>query len=288
MQIKKAVITAAGKDQHHLPLQTLIDQKGTERSVLSLVVNEAVYAGIEDVCVVVWPGDEQTYAKLLSDTTAKLTFVPQTEPRGYAHAVACAREFVGDEPFLHLVGDHIYVSPNVGGCARQLVEVATDQDCSVSAVQVSPERLLPFYGVVGGQQVHGKPGLYCVDTVLEKPTPTEAEQRLIVPGLRSGHYLCFHGMHVLTPVLFEILLPMLASAPDDRVSLSSALAELARRERYLAMIQKFKRYDVGVKYGLFNAQLALALDGRDRNEVLTEIINVLASRQMLSEEEATE
>jgi UTP--glucose-1-phosphate uridylyltransferase len=288
MQIKKAVITAAGLGQRQLPLQTLIDQQGMERSVLSLVVNEAVRAGIQDICIVVWPGDEQDYAKLLSDTTARLTFVPQTEPRGYAHAVACAREFVGDQPFLHLVGDHIYVSPDAGGCARQLVEVATAENCSVSAVQVSPERCLPVYGVVGGQQVHGKPGLFCVDTVLEKPTPTEAEQRLIVPGLRSGHYLCFHGMHVLTPAIFEILLPMLASAPDGRASLSSALAELARRERYLAMIQKFKRYDVGVKYGLFNAQLALALDGRDRNEVLTELLNVLASRQMLSEKGVTE
>jgi UTP--glucose-1-phosphate uridylyltransferase len=283
MQIRKAVITAAGGGQRHLPLQTLIDQQGTERSVLSLVVSEAVRAGIEEVCVVVWPGDEQAYAKLLSDTTARLTFVQQAEPRGYAHALACAREFVGEQPFLHLVGDHIYVSPEPGGCARQLVEVATAEDCSVSAVQVSPERSLPFYGAVGGQQVHGKPGLYCVDMVLEKPTPTEAEQRLIVPGLRSGHYLCFHGMHVLTPVLFEILLPMLASASDGRASLSSALAELARRERYLAMIQKYKRYDVGVKYGLFTAQLALALDGHDRNDVLTEVVNVLASRQMLSE-----
>jgi UTP--glucose-1-phosphate uridylyltransferase len=70
--------------------------------------------------------------------------------------------------------------------------------------------------------------------------------------------------------------------------LSSALAELARRERYLAMIQKFKRYDVGVKYGLFNVQLALALEGRDRNDVLTELVNVLASRQMLSAKGVTE
>ncbi len=268
-------------------MQTLFDQQGTERSVLSLVVREAVGAGVDDICIVVYPGDEEPYANLLTDDAARLTFVRQTEPRGYAHAVGCAREFVGDEPFLHFVGDHIYVGPESGVCARRLLDVATTEDCAVSAVQVSRESLLPFYGVVGGQQVHGKPGLYRIDTVLEKPTPTQAEERLIVPGLRSGQYLCFHGMHVLTPAIFEILSTLLSAAPSGRVSLSSALSVLAQREQYLAMIQKSRRYDVGVKYGLFSAQLALALDGQDREEVLTELVNLLAVRKMLADEGET-
>ena len=283
MKVRKAVITAAGKEQRNLPMQTLFDQQGTERSVLSLVVREAVRAGVEDICIVVWPGDEEPYAKLLSDDAARLKFVHQTEARGYAHAVSCAREFVGDEPFLHFVGDHIYVGPESGGCARRLLEVAATEDCAVSAVQVTRESLLPRYGTVGGQQVRGKQGLYRVDKVLEKPTPTEAEQHLIVPGLRSGQYLCFYGMHVFTPAIFEILSTKLAASPTGRISLSSALAELAQREQYLAMIQKGRRFDVGVKYGLFTAQLALALNGQDRAEVLTELVNVLAVREMLSD-----
>jgi UTP--glucose-1-phosphate uridylyltransferase len=287
MHVKKVVITAAGKEQRNLPMQTLFDQQGVERSVLSLVVREAVRAGIEDICIVVWPGDEEPYAKLLADAAARLTFVRQTEPRGYAYAVFCAREFVGDEPFLHFVGDHIYVGPESGGCARRLLDVAAAEDCAVSAVQVSRESLLPFYGTIGGQQVHGKPGLYRVDTVLEKPTPTQAEQQLIVPGLRSGQYLCFHGMHVLTPVIFEILGELLAASGGGRVSLSSALAVLAEREQYLAMIQKSRRYDVGVKYGLFSAQLALALDGQDREEVLTDLVSLLVARQMPADEGET-
>src|ERR1019366_5660158 len=124
MQVRKAVITAAGRAQRNLPMQTLFDQQGTERSVLSLVVREAVRAGIDDICIVVWPGDEEPYAKLLSDDAARLTFVRQTEPRGYAHAIWCSQAFVREEPFLHFVGDHIYVSPESGGCARQLVELA--------------------------------------------------------------------------------------------------------------------------------------------------------------------
>ena len=217
MQIRKAVITAAGKDQRNLPMQTLFDQHGKERSVLSLVVREAVRAGISDIGIVVWPGDEEPYARLLADDGARLTFVQQTEARGYAHAVLCAQEFVKGEPFLHFVGDHIYVGDESSGCAKRLVEAASVEGCAISAVQVTRENLLPYYGTVGGQPVAGKPGFYRVDTVLEKPTPTEAEQRLIVPGLRSGQYLCFYGMHVLTPAIFEILSTMLAEAPDRRV-----------------------------------------------------------------------
>jgi UTP--glucose-1-phosphate uridylyltransferase len=263
-------------------MQTLIDGHGTERSVLSLVVGEALRAGIEDICIVVWPGDEEAYTKLLANDPARLYFVRQTEPRGYGHAVYCAREFVKDEPFLHFVGDHIYVGDGLVGCAQHLVEAASAEACSVSAVQVTRENLLPYYGAVGGQPVAARPGLYRVDTVIEKPTPTEAEQRLVVPGLRSGQYLCFHGMHVLTPVLFDILSPMLRAGANGGVTLSAALAELAQREQYLAMIQQGRRYDVGVKYGLFTAQLALALDGRDRDEVLTQLLDVLSAREMHS------
>jgi UTP--glucose-1-phosphate uridylyltransferase len=263
-------------------MQTLFDQQGVERSVLSLIVREVLRAGISEICIVVWPGDEEPYAKLLADDAVRLTFVRQSEARGYAHAVWCAHEFVGSDAFLHLVGDHIYVSMETAGCAQRLVDAAAAEDCAVSAVQVTRENLLPLYGTVGGQPVAGKPGLYRVETVAEKPTPTEAEQRLIVPGLRSGQYLCFFGMHVLTPAIFEILSTMLGDVSNTRVSLSSALSVLAEREQYLAMVQNGRRYDVGVKYGLFTAQLAMALNGRDRDEVLAEIVNLLATREMVS------
>ena len=261
-------------------MQTLFDQEGVERSVLSLILREALRAGISETCIVVWPGDEEPYAKLLSNDAARLTFVAQTEPRGYAHAIACARSFVGDEPFLHLVGDHIYVDPQSTGCAQLLVEAASAEGSAISAVQVTRENLLPLYGTVGGQPIPGKAGFYRVDTVVEKPTPTEAEQRLVVPGLRSGHYLCFFGMHVLTPAIFDIIAGLPAASGAARPTLSAALAILSQREQYLAMVQTGQRFDVGVKYGLFSAQLALALNGKDRDTVLAEMVNVLASRSM--------
>ncbi len=281
MHITKAVITAAGRKQRTLPLQTLIDRDGVQKSVLRIIVEEALRAGVEEICVVVCPGDEAPYAEAAGDHAGRLRFVQQKAPLGYGHAVYCAKGFVNDEPFLHLVGDHLYVSRGAKGCAQQLVEVAQAESCAVSAVQASRERLLPYYGTVGGRRVPGHQNLYLIDDVIEKPTPTEAEQRLMVPGLRAGHYLCFFGMHVLTPLVMEILERRVAEAGDaGSVDLSGALAELARRERYLALEAQGWRYDVGVRYGLLTAQLALALSGKDRDEVLSQMLELLALREL--------
>jgi UTP--glucose-1-phosphate uridylyltransferase len=209
-----------------------------------------------------------------------LRFVEQTTPRGYGHAVFSAREFVGREPFLLLVGDHLYVSGSAQRCAQQLVSVAAAENAAVSAVQATHESKLPYYGTVGGRLVPARKGLYEVAQVVEKPTPTEAEQKLIVPGLRAGHYLCFFGMHVLTPFVMELLGEEAARSENGSFHLTTALGKLANRERYLACELSGRRYDIGVKYGLLTAQLALALDGRDRDEVLSGMVELFARREI--------
>ncbi|MEX1020271.1 MAG: sugar phosphate nucleotidyltransferase [Litorilinea sp.] len=303
MNVTKAVITSAGPRQRTLPLQMLVDRDGVEKSVLTILLDEVVRAGVEEICLVVRPGDETAYVDVAGDHAGRLHFVPQAEPRGYGHAIACARPFTGDAAFLHLVGDHLYVNRQGQSCAQQLVEIARTHACTVSAVQATRESLLPYYGAVGGRRlgslgssqgegpdsvVNAGAGeqhrVYQVDTVIEKPTPTAAEQRLIVPGLRSGHYLCFFGMHVLTPTVMEILARQLDAAESEngvaQVTLSSALAEVARREQYLAVEQQNARYDLGVKYGLLQAQVALALNGQDRDEVLARLLELLAQREL--------
>ncbi len=279
MNVRKAVITAAGKNQRTLPLQTLVDRDGTSKSVLTLLIEEALAAGIESIAVVIQPGAQAAYASAAGSHQGRLTFIEQPEPLGYGHAVACARPFVGDAPFLLLVGDHVYVTMSEFGCARQLVDIATRESCSVSAVQATHESKLPYYGVVGGLRVASESGLYQVTDVAEKPTPTEAEQRLLVPGLRSGHYLCYFGLHVLTSTVMDRLCELLAHPPTTApIHLSTALARLARRERYLAYETVGRRYDLGGKYGLFTAQLALAMAGNDREEVLSQIVELMAQR----------
>jgi UTP--glucose-1-phosphate uridylyltransferase len=162
-----------------------------------------------------------------------------------------------------------------------LVEVAQAENCAVSSVQATRETLLPYYGTVGGRRVPGRKDLYEIETVIEKPTPTEAELRLIVPGLRAAHYLCFFGMHVLTPTVIEILSDQVAQAGSaGGVTLSAALKILATREKYLAFEQQAWRYDVGVKYGLLTAQMALVLSGPDREQVLARLLELLVQREL--------
>jgi UTP--glucose-1-phosphate uridylyltransferase len=280
MKISKAVITAAGKGQRNLPLQTLIDRDGEQKSVLSVIIEEVIRAGIKDLCIIIHPDDEEAFRSVAGDHARHLSFVYQREPRGYGHAVWCAKEFTHGESFLHLIGDHLYVSRVEKGCAQRVVEMAETESCAVSAVKATREGLLPNFGAVSGKRLQGRTNLYSIERVVEKPTPTEAEQRLIVPGLRTGYYLCFFGIHVLTPTVMDILDHNLRN--KDRSSLpvmSDALQELARKEKYLALEMKDDRYNVGVKYGLLNAQLALSLNGKDREEVISLLMEMLLQRE---------
>ena len=279
MKIKKAVITAAGQNQRTLPLQSVVDSDGQTKTALAILLQEVAETNIDEVCVVVAPGDQSAFMAAAGPMAGRLHFVEQAEPRGYGHAVLCAREFTGREPFLLLVGDHLYVSGGSKRCAQQLIEVATAEAAAVSAVQATHESKLPYYGAVGGRLVDGRKGLYEIAEVIEKPTPTEAEQKLIVPGLRAGQYLCFFGLHVLRPAIMDLLAEAFSrAAGTERLPLSPSLAQLARRERYLACELAGRRYDIGVKYGLLTAQLALALEGKDRDEVLTNLVELLANR----------
>ncbi len=276
MKAKKAVITAAGKNQRTLPLQTLVDRDGTSRSALAILAEEITSAGIEEIAVVICPGDEAAYAAAAGPHASHMRFIEQAQASGYAHAVHCAADFTGDDPFLLMVGDHLYLSRTETSCAAQLLATASLENCAVSAVQATHESKLPLYGAIGGRRILGSDYIYQVETVIEKPTPTEAEQKLVIPGLRAGNYLCFFGLHVLPSSVMDILGRQLA---DGRADLSLALAEIARRERYLAHELQGRRHDIGVRYGLLTAQLALGLAGKDRDEVLTNIVELLAQSQ---------
>jgi UTP--glucose-1-phosphate uridylyltransferase len=280
MKIRKAIITSAGKGQRTIPLQTFVDRDGKQKSALQILIEEATSSGVEEVGVVIAPGDRDAYAHAAGDHAGRLQFIEQTVSRGYGHALYAAKAFAAGEAFLHLVSDHLPLSTTDKRCAQQLVEVASAENCSVSAVQATRESMLAYFGAVGGARVPKRQDLYEVENVLEKPTPTEAEQSLIVPGLRAGYYLCFFGLHVLTPVVMDLLGELDATTPKDgKVALSPALAKLAQREKYLALQVRGRRYDMGGKYGLLFAQLALALDGSERDEVLAQMVELLAARK---------
>jgi UTP--glucose-1-phosphate uridylyltransferase len=317
VQIRKAVITAAGRGVRLYPaadsvqkaMLPFIDRDGLNKPAIQIIAEEALDSGIEEVCVVCAPGDEQRYrdgfemlrrnlteahrgtewagkqAERIANLLRRLHFAVQAEAGGYGDAVAQARVFTGGEPFLLLLGDHLYVS-NLSGkrCAEQLIEVAIRESCAVSAVHATREHLVGYYGTVGGVRVPGSQGLYQVERILEKPSLSQAEVEVQVAGLRAGHYLCFFGMHVLTPAIFEILAgdAAAADAPGGQLQLTPALERLARSEKLLALEVAGTRQDLGHRFGIMQTQIALALNGRDRDEALSVIAGLLAEHSRTS------
>jgi UTP--glucose-1-phosphate uridylyltransferase len=282
MRVQKAVITAAGPGQNGLPLQRLVDRDGVEKTALEMIIEEIDSSGIDSVAIVIRPDDRDAYAAAAGRYVDRISFVIQDEPRGYGDALLRAKSFMANQPVLHLVGDHLYLSRIGKSCAQQLIEAAESEQCAVSAVQPTREHMLPYFGTVGGNRLPRSEHLYEVRRVIEKPTPTLAEQELTISGFRSGTYLCFFGMHVLTPGTMEILAELAERNPKRSIALAEALNELAARERFLACEIAGSRYNIGMKYGLLTAQLAFSLSGVDRDRVLTELVELLAQQNLNS------
>ncbi|MCX7869497.1 MAG: sugar phosphate nucleotidyltransferase [Terrimicrobiaceae bacterium] len=278
MTVTKALITAAGPGQRTLPLQTLVDRGGVPRSVLAFLLDEAASAGIERGGGGICPGDAALYERAAGEARVAVTFIEQPEPLGYADAVLRGAEFLAGDAFLLMVSDHLYISRDPGkSCARQLVEVAAAEQCAVSAVQATHESQLSSFGTVGGRLFEGRKGLYEAERVVEKPTPTFAEQELAVPGLRQGYYLCLFGMHVLTAHILRRLEALRAAAADPRtVTLCDALGSESSGVRHLAAELSGTRHDLDAPHGLLFTQLALALDSPQRAEVLAGLVEMLA------------
>jgi UTP--glucose-1-phosphate uridylyltransferase len=306
VQISKAVITAAARGARQYPasdtvqkaMLPLVDRDGLTKPVLQIIAEEAIESGIEEICVVVAPGDDAVYrdhfrnyaanlrssfkgvawaeeqARRLIDLEQRLRFAVQPEPMGYGHAVWCAREFAAGDPFLLLLGDHLYLSSESLRCARQVIDLASAENCAVSAVQSTREHLIHQYGTLTGRRLAQRTDVYTIDEIIEKPNPTLAELRLQVPGLRAGHYLCFFGMHVLTPTVFDLLDGLVRDDIRElgQIQLTTALNALARREKYLALETRGSRFNLGIKFGVVEAQLALAMGGVDREQILAVLL----------------
>ncbi len=280
MKITKALITAAGPDQRKLPLQTLIDRDRKQRTVLEILINEIRNAGIDEIGIVIQPEDEISYAQVLGKGNSSVRFIHQNNKPGYGQALLSAKNFLNGEPFLHLVGDHLYVNKSGQNVAKELIEMAEKHKCSISAVQSTRENNIGNYGTIKAERLQGEPNLFQISKVKEKPTPTYAEQHLMVPGLRAGYYLCFYGMHVFTPLLIELLQHEESNFPEKKLGLSESLDELSKRSKYLALEKNVSRYDIGLDYGLLKAQLALSLTGKDRDYLLTELLQFFVEKDL--------
>jgi UTP--glucose-1-phosphate uridylyltransferase len=308
MQIKKAVITAAARGERLYPVADtvqkamlpIIDIDGINKPIIQIIAEEALMSGIEEICVICAPGDAERYIEsfqVLQSTLLKayknsdwaqqqaaniknlldrISFVIQKEPLGFGHAVYQAKQFANDEPILLLSGDYLYVS-NIKGrhCAQQLIELAIKEDCSVSAVNPTLEHLIGKYGTLTGKTMLNYKGVYEIEKIIEKPSVSLAELELQTPGLRSGYYLCFFGMHVFKPALFGLLEEYMKGMTEN-IQLTPVLQELSNRDKYLAFEMKGNRYDTSKHLGLFEAQIALGQAGVIKDQMLNSIIQIMA------------
>ena len=306
MKIRKGVITAAARGQRLYPVADtiqkamlpVIDIDGLHKPVIQIIAEEAFASGIEELCVICAPGDgakyinafmslgdnlltaynsvawAKTQAEAIEHFLNHVQFIEQTEPLGYGHAVYCAKDFINNEPFLLLLGDYLYTSGyQQKRCAAQVIELASQENCSVSAVNPTIEHQITRYGTLTGKQVANTNGVYEVEKIIEKPSLSLAELELLTPGLRVGYYLCFFGMHVFTPAIFDILQKQIE---DGNYVLTTALQELALADKYLALEVKGNRYDLSRKNGLLRAQIALGLTGVAHDEILNTLVEALA------------
>ena len=276
--VRKAVIPAAGFGTRLFPaskamkkeLFPVIDSSGQAKPAIMAIVEEAIAAGIEEICLIVQQGDielfesffktpppiehynklskeNKTYCDYLLELGSKVAFVTQDVQEGFGHAVYCAREWVGNEPFLLMLGDHLYGSNEERCCARQVVEAYEQVGHSVVGLKETPIEQLSNFGCVTGVWKEADT-LLSVTEFYEKPDPEYAMEHLHVDGMDVDQFLTVFGIYVIQPQIFEFLEQNIAHNLRERgeFQLTSCLDELRKAEGFSGYVVKGKRYDIGL------------------------------------------
>jgi UTP-glucose-1-phosphate uridylyltransferase/mevalonate kinase len=277
-KVRKAVIPAAGFGTRLFPatkatkkeLFPIVDRDGIAKPAILIIVEEALEAGIEEVIIVVQENDLrdfhalfneqvtienynklsrpfQDYAQRILEMGRHVRFAVQTAQEGFGHAVLTAREAVGGEPFLLMLGDHIYRSDGLKSCAAQLLDAFQKQGVSLVGLRRTSEDGLANFGTVTGVWLEEN-HLLNVNEFAEKPTVDYARSQLRVPGLPDGEYLTVFGQYVVKPEIFDILAEAVANNVRERgeFQMTSALDRLRRTDGFLGLVMDGTRFDIGL------------------------------------------
>jgi len=276
-RVRKAVIPAAGFGTRLFPatkavkkeLFPIVDRQGRAKPVILSIVEEALSAGIEEVAIIVQSQDRelfeeifctpppienfnklsrenQQYCGYLMDIGHRVTFLAQDVQEGFGHAVHCARRWVNDEPFLLLLGDHLYASDTEESCARQLLNVYERVGKSVVGVKVTPGAEVSAFGCVTG--LWEEPGsLLTITEFYEKPDLPYARQHLRVEGMGTDEFLTVFGQYLLDPKIFDYLEEHIRLNIRERgeYQLTSCLERLRREEGFVGYVVRGRRFDLG-------------------------------------------
>jgi UTP--glucose-1-phosphate uridylyltransferase len=267
-KIRKAIIPAAGLGTRFLPATKAQPKEMlpiVDKPAIQFIVEEAMAAGIEEILIITGRNkrsiedhfdrnlelelhlkEQGKYEMLkmveeISDIT--IHFIRQKEARGLGHAVLCAKQFIGDEPFAVLLGDDL-VDANVP-CLAQLIDVYNDLGGSVLGVQEVPKEKVSSYGIVDPVEV--KPNIWRAKDLVEKPELAQAPSRLAVLG-----------RYILQPEIFTIL-EHTAPGRGHEIQLTDAICELAAKQPVYAYNFYGRRYDIGDKEGFLEATVEYAL-----------------------------
>lgn len=292
-KVKKAVIPAAGLGTRFLPATKAMPKEMlpiVDKPTIQYIIEEAVESGIEDILIVTGKGKraiedhfdsvpelEQTliekgkseFLKLVEETTnINIHFIRQSKPMGLGHAVLQAKAFIGDEPFVVMLGDDI-VQADVP-CTKQLIEQYNKTESSIIGVQPVSRDVTHRYGIVDLQSTL-EGGLHKVESFVEKPAPGTEPSNLAI----LGRYL-------FTPQIFKFLETQDAGAGGE-IQLTDAITRLNEVQRVFAYEFDGKRYDVGEKLGFIQTTLEFALNRDDlRDDVLKMITQLVEEQTVVS------
>jgi UTP--glucose-1-phosphate uridylyltransferase len=279
--VRKAVVPAAGLGTRHFPashavkkeLFPVVGSDGIARALIHYHLLELTAAGIEEICIIVQPGDDdairryldgpdKAYLKRLEkypalhseairmrDLADRVSFAVQHEQKGYGHAVYQTKGFAAGEMVLLCLGDHLFRGKQTSPF-KELAGMATSSSGrSVSAVNPIGPGELKGFGTIAGKRRRENPRLIDVSLIIEKPDVATARQKLRVDGLENDVFLGWFGMHLLAPTIYEILEEMIRDNVRDNGEFQLTRAQEIQRQRegYLALeMIGAERFDFGV------------------------------------------
>jgi UTP--glucose-1-phosphate uridylyltransferase len=281
MTVRKAVIPVAGLGTRHFPASLAVKKElfpvvgpdGIARALFHYHLLELEAAGIEEICIIVQPGEDEmvrdylrgpddAYLKRLEKYPAllreaeqmrgfekRVSFAVQHKQEGYGHAVFQTKHFAAGEMVLLGLGDHLFRGKPVSPY-RELADMAKiSGGKSISAVNRIPANELKGYGTIAGTRRAENPRLIDVSLIIEKPAVAAAQEKLRVNDLPAGMWLGWFGLHLLAPSIYDVLEEMIRDDVRDNgeFQLTRAQENQRRREGYLALeMTGAERFDFGV------------------------------------------
>lgn len=286
-KIRKAVIPAAGLGTRFLPATKAQPKEMlpvVDKPMIQYIVEEAIAAGIESILIITGRGKrtiedhfdksyeleaelqrqgKQELLNIVEDISnlVRVCYVRQKEPRGLGHAISCARDFVGNEPFAVMLGDDIIISekPAIG----QLIDVYSEHERSVLGVQKVEESQVDKYGIIAPLTKSKDYRLHKVADMVEKPAVENAPSNIAILG-----------RYIITPQIFDILETQ-APGKNGEIQLTDALKTLGQNQGMFAYEFDGNRYDVGDKFGFLKATVDLALSRDDLKDRVKEYLKKL-------------